>query len=129
MATVTLNAKAKRFGNLIADEVAVTSSGGISYSSAFEVNGHVDFGLWIQCVSASGAAAVDVYVEYAPQNSNSLFAQLEGGSKLLSITDENPHVDSVVFVPSAWVRLKFVGKAAGAVDTKVTAVLSMAARS
>jgi hypothetical protein len=123
MGAIVLDKDGKRYGTVVAydkDVNGVTTE----YSDIKFIGGVRAAGIWIRATSA-GSPDVSVYAEFSPTKTAADFSEIEGGSKVIDLTDTNVHNDFLIIKQSSYMRLRFVGNAGNPVDTFVDCVINV----
>lgn len=122
MGAITLSGTENKYGRAVASDLDVN---GVTteYSEILNIHNVRSLGIWIRATSA-GSPNVSVYAEFSPTRDSANFAEIEGGSKVIDLTDTNPHVDFLIKADQNYMRLRFVGNAGNPVDTFVDCVIN-----
>lgn len=122
MGAISLSGTEKQYGRVVATDKDVN---GVTteYSEILNIHNVRSLGIWIRATSA-GAPDVSVYAEFSPTKDTANFKEIEGGSKVIDLTDTLPHVDFLIKADMNYMRLRFVGNAGNPVDTFVDCVIN-----
>jgi hypothetical protein len=122
MGAITLSGTEKNYGRVMASDLDVNGAT-TEYSPILNIHNVRSMGIWIRATSA-GAPDVSVYAEFSPTQASANFKEIEGGSKVIDLTDTNPHVDFLIKADQNYMRLKFVGNAGNPADTFIDCVVN-----
>ena len=124
MAVVTQNSKAsKRQALVVFDSELVNATATVTGTGFTMPGGREIHSIWAVATSVAGTPDVKVYVEFAPEDTASLYIQVEVAKANLAITDESNHLTELLWVAAPWGRIKIIGQAGNPADTIVTVVV------
>lgn len=121
--TIALDVHGKSYGSVLSNDQAIAGAATV-YSNTLFVGGCTQIGIWIKLLGAT--PDVGVLVEYSPTIDPGDFSEVEGGSKIMDVTNILVHNEVVIVKLSNYMRLKLVGAAGNGVDVTADIVVNIA---
>lgn len=103
------------FDSELVNGTAVVKSGGFNMPGGREIHS-----IWAVATSVAGTPDVHVTVEFAPEDTASLYVTVDGAGTNVDLDDEDNHLTELLWVAAPFGRIVLTGQAGNPADTIVT---------